>query len=175
VVVRHVTSDAFDQSKLEKEISDPLVRDTALAAVERLAPSKRRHTSLVGISGRALGLPDMAPLSLESREILAGVLRVPVVRASEAIEGRFVGTVREIDLDARRFELRQVIDSPEAEIRCAYPELYDAHAKNWLDAKVHVRGPVVRDVRGAVRMLQIVSLDLVEARSTEENTEDAGA
>jgi hypothetical protein len=125
----------------------------------------------VTISGRAAELDEAIPLSLASRDRLATVLRTPIpVQSRETIE-KYVGTVREIDLDARRFELRQIVGVPKEEIRCAYLELHDAEAKNWLDRKVQVSGPVVRDSKGTVRMLQVSLLETIDVASPEQDDE----
>jgi hypothetical protein len=164
IVVRHVTAPTYDPAALGREIPDLLVRDTALTAVRKLSPSKRRGTSSVSLGGLAFAQDRMMGLSLETREVLKTALTHPVTAVEHA---EVVGTVREIDLDARRFELRQIFGASFQEIRCAYSEEFDDEAKTWLDKLVQVHGRVEKDSGGRIRMLEIESLASADKQKPE--------
>ena len=57
-----------------------------------------------------------------------------------SVSGEFRGTIRAVDLDARRFVLRGVPDI--GAVRCVYPAALDARVRSLLasGAKVEVRG-----------------------------------
>ena len=70
----------------------------------------------------------------------------------------FTGTVREIDLDARRFELRRLSGTSIEEIRCIYPERLEKDVQTSLNRKITASGNIARSPDGNPRLLQIVSI-----------------
>jgi hypothetical protein len=66
-----------------------------------------------------------------------------------------VGDVREIDLDARRFELRQIENLPPDELPCLYQATSDEEAAAWLNKQVKVTGTIVRDSNGRSAVLAV--------------------
>ena len=73
------------------------------------------------------------------------------------------GTVREIDLDARRFEVRGVSDHEIADIRCVYTNLGNVLPRRLLDARVRVRGLVERRSDEAPRLLAVDQIEVLTA------------
>ena len=138
---------------------DPAVRDTVMLAVHKLAPSKKSK----GITDLFLSCPgeeEIAPppLTKKSREILRQSLNEPSGKRFSGNDS-FEGVVREIDLDAFRFEIRGT-RYPRG-IRCMYDERHKTKVKEVLDCMVRVSGsyeaaaneqPDVTPFRGPVAM-----------------------
>jgi hypothetical protein len=139
---------------IQREFADPKLRDAALTAVGRLAPSGRRGVSTLELGGRAMQKGAWRLLTPQTRLQVRAWLEQPVV-SRETLELR--GRVRAVDLDLRRFDLRRV-DENQPDLRCIYPAELDARAKNWLDAIVVVRGQVEM-YQGAARLLQVESVE----------------
>lgn len=151
---------AKDESfeKLAEIVPDAKVRDIALSAVNDLAPSAQSQLSTVAIGGRDLGAIDDGTLTKASRSVVRRVLVHPVY-SDEIVQ--FPGMIREIDLDAHRFELRHVENFEENELRCVYsPDIADNNAKKWLNNYVRVSGRVERDPSGKARLLEVDSIEL---------------
>jgi hypothetical protein len=156
VVTRHVAEGSLEE--LSAAVPDAQVRDTALAAVESLAPSKRQGINSVTIAGRAVGEAELPPLTYAIREVIHKQLRHPV--ASEEIV-TLLGHVREIDLDAKRFELRHIENMEANVVRCVYSEQSDDEASEWLNKHIRVTGKVDRDTAGKPRLLEAASVEFV--------------
>jgi hypothetical protein len=157
VVTRHI-GEGKSFEELSAAVPDAQVRDTALAAVENLAPSKRQGINSVTIAGRAVGGEELPPLTHAVREIIHKQLRHPVV--SEEIV-TLLGYVREIDLDAKRFELRHVENLEANVVRCVYSAQSDDEASEWLNKHIRVTGKVDRDTAGKPRLLEVASVEFV--------------
>ncbi|MEM1058196.1 MAG: hypothetical protein AAGK14_03030 [Verrucomicrobiota bacterium] len=143
---------------LEDGLPDPAIRDAALSALARLAPTGRKGISSVAITGRALPGDRWHTLTPDHRHRLRGLLEQPVL-SEEAVTYR--GTVREIDLDASRLDLRglELITDGQAEpvakpaaLRVAYPEDLSKQARSWLDQTLTVTGRT-ESYRGLPRLL----------------------
>jgi hypothetical protein len=144
--------DAYD--RIRRDFADPKLRDAALSAVGRLAPSGRRGVSSVEIGGRALQARAWRKLTPHTREQVREWLERPVL-GDEEVE--FRGRVRAIDLDLRRFDLRRIDGGNLPDLRCIYPASLDVPAKKWLDGVISVRGRV-ESYQGAARLLQVESV-----------------
>ena len=133
--------DHFDDvEEISSVIDDPKVRDTALIAIQRLSPSGRGGYDRMSVSGLAdFDLP--ASLTPDSRRQLRKVLADPVVGEENV---SFEGVVREIDLDARRFELRRLRNREIQDIRCVFAELDPLFGQKILNSRVRVTGLVER-------------------------------
>ncbi len=104
VVARYVKDDIVDEA-IAQEIPDPAIRDTVMVAVSRIAPTGRKGINQVSLYGQDEADTKPPVLTPVSRKVLRQSLSHPLVTKGE---GNFRGVVREIDLDARRFELRRV-------------------------------------------------------------------
>lgn len=160
-IARHVGESAMDSS-FRDAFPDPAVRDTVLVAAKRLAPTGRRGIESVSFFSDESTDPDSATLTPKSRAVLVGALMAPVQQPGS---GTFVGTLREIDLDARRFEIRGV--DGVGSIRCAYAQRHDEVVRKALDAKVRVGGGYEALVSGRPRLVAVESLDLLERPSVQ--------
>lgn len=69
-----------------------------------------------------------------------------------------VGAVREMDLDLRRFALRQIEQPQLDELRCIYGETADGEAPAWLNKQVKVTGTVVGDGNGGAKLVAVDSV-----------------
>ena len=160
-VAQYVRDDGVDEA-IEEGFPDPAVRDTVMVAASKLAPTGRR-----GIDSLAFYGPDdpgeaAKPLTASSRRILNGAVARPVRVGGR---GSFVGIVREIDLDARRFEIRHVADV--GAIRCVYGSHLEKQARQMLDKRVRVEGQYETLPNHKPRLIEVSSMDvLVEEQQT---------
>lgn len=157
-----LNSEAEVEAKLKEELTDPKLRDSALIAVRKLAPSGRKSgIEGITIAGGGVQLSEVKPLTKESRKTVHHILATPV-REREVIA--VVGTVRETDLDDKRFEIRGIEAGQLTDLRCIYgPQVTDRVASHWLNQKVEVKGRVERDARGRARLMKVTHLRLVSA------------
>lgn len=160
-VARHVGESAMDSS-FREEFPDPAIRDTVLVAAKRLAPTGRRGIDSVSFFSDESSAASSATLTSKSRAVLVGALMTPVQQPGS---GKFVGALREIDLDARRFEIRGVDGI--GSIRCAYAERHDELVRKALDARVRVTGGYESLVSGRPRLVAVESIDLLERPSVQ--------
>ena len=161
VVARHIGATSFDAT-FRDEFPDPAVRDTVLVAAKRLAPTGRRGIDSVSFFSADSDDASPATLTPKSRAVIAGALHVPVQQPGS---GDFVGVLREIDLDVRRFEIRGV--SGIGSIRCAYTERHDDIVRKALDARVRVSGGYETLSNGRPRLVAVEAVDLLEHPPTQ--------
>jgi hypothetical protein len=158
-----VVSERIEQGKSEVDIArdfpDPKVRDAALSAVQHLSPSGHMGINSVSLTGREFASKSFHKLTPESRSAIRKLIEHPV-KSDEPLE--FIGIIREMDLDLRRFELRRLVGSETEEVRCIYPENYDAQAVEWLNGKAKVFGKIERGQDGKPRLLQVERFDLLK-------------
>ena len=156
-----VTKSVSQGSSLEdisKIVSDPAVRDATLSAIENLSPSGRKGITAVEIGGKDAQDMEARVLTPATRSKVREWLEDPI-RGQDF--GYFEGTVREIDLDSRRFELRRIEGGTVDYIRCTYgPNLEDV-AREWLDKPVRVSGMVEFDQEGRPRILRVENSELL--------------
>lgn len=135
--------------KVSERIKDPSVRDAALLAVQRLAPSGRRGIESLSISSRN---ERPALLTQDHRRAIRESLVKPVIHGEELT---LTGYVREIDLDARRFDLRGIDDEQIRDVRCAYRTLPNLRARDLLGSYVRVQGLVEKSADGIPRLVSV--------------------
>jgi hypothetical protein len=156
-LVAHIVEDNEDTVELaevSERIVDPRVRDAALLAVQRLAPSGRRGIDALSISGQE---NKPANLTAEHRRAIRESLVRPVIHGEEL---QLSGFVREIDLDANRFDLRGIDDEQIRDVRCAYRHLPNIRARDLLGSYVRVHGLVERTADGIPRLLSVLDVDI---------------
>ncbi|WCT73263.1 hypothetical protein PQ455_16840 [Sphingomonas naphthae] len=147
-------SDKVSLEEVSEIIVDPKIRDAALVAVQRISPTGRRGIDAVSVSGTE-GAP--AELTNEHRKAIRQSLDRPVIRGEEI---EFIGQVREIDLDSRRFDLRGIADEQVRDVRCAYRTV-DISPRNLLGATVRARGLVERTNDEIPRLMSVTSLSII--------------
>lgn len=141
---------------LAQTIRDPAARDMALAAVRHLSPSGQIGIREIEILGKQVA--GQVSLTTETRRHARGIMAQRIVSTTSRNE-TFVGTVREVDLDASRFEIRNVEGNAE-DIRCAH-ELEEAEVKSLVDRRVRVSGTAEYGPKGTVRLLWIDEVELL--------------
>lgn len=138
---------------------DPAVRDTVMLAAHKLAPSK----SSKGITDLFLSCPGEeeiapSPLTKKSREILRQSLNQPSSKRSSG-QDSFEGVVREIDLDALRFEIRGA--RYHRGIRCIYDDRHKSMIKNILDHTVRVSGSYEAGENEQPRLVSVEAIEVL--------------
>ncbi len=161
LVARYV-KDAGVSDSIREAFPDPAIRDTVMVAAKRLAPTGRRGIDSVSFSSPDKEQDQVEALTPKSRLALTHALAAPV-KVSTA--GSFEGLLREVDLDARRFEIRGV--SGVGAIRCVYGPSHDQIVRAALDARILVKGryDTVEGQRPrfmAVDVLQVLTLPEVQ-------------
>ena len=156
-VAHHVHGDRVDETAIESSFPDPAVRDTVMVAASKLAPTGRK-----GIEGVAFYGPEEtgfeAPLlTARSRKTLHQALVRPIrVRG----HGEFEGVVRAIDLDARRFHIREVKSI--GGLRCMYDPGDHETAKTALDCRVRISGSYEVTENQKPRLIAVTSIEVLD-------------
>lgn len=138
--------------RLHTLIPEPRIRDTAIMAISRLSPSKQSGIAKVGfvsVSGEDV---EEYTLTTETR---SEARRLSKKRISSTEGISLTGYVREIDLDAKRFELRNITTGESDIIRCIYFDFSDEEARSWLDRKIIVSGKIERRLDGKPSLLEV--------------------
>jgi hypothetical protein len=156
-VVSHLVIDNAPKEELAKAVPDARVRDIALTAVKELAPSGRTGVSSVSLAGKEVGQFEQGKLTKETRKVAEKVMENPVTSNEVAT---FYGQVREIDLDAHRFDLRHIENLESNEVRCVYKGYSDEAASEWINRYVAVTGRVDRDAKARARLMVIESIEI---------------
>lgn len=114
VISKHLDEDS---PEARQEIPDANVRDAALVAVARLAPTGRSGIQKITLASAHDRRSDVGePLTPKIRKELRHQLRQDKKTGPSHFSIR--GEVRELDLDFRRFELRRLEIDPAASVRC---------------------------------------------------------
>ena len=158
--VAHHISDVAVMPSLRDAIPDPAVRDTVLVAAKRLAPTGRRGITAVTFFSSGQQVEAPAPLTSRSRLAIAAELHAPVHLHSQ---GSFEGVLREVDLDAKRFEIRGVADV--GSLRCAYGDRHESEVRRALDVRVRVGGTFETLPNGRPRLVAVESLEVTAAEA----------
>lgn len=144
--------------KLADQVSDPAARDAALQAVSKIAPSSRNIIEEIGIIGITQENPSSSVLTKKERQIAREISNKP--REKATYRSNFIGSIREIDLDQRRFEIRKIESLPDLlSIRCAYDKSFNEVMRKLLGKKVKVSGVVENDRDGVPRILYLESIE----------------
>ncbi len=139
---------------------DPAVRDTVMLAAHKLAPTK----SSKGITDLFLSCPGEeeiapSPLTKKSREILRQTLIQPSSKRSSGTDS-FEGVVREIDLDALRFEIRGA--RYQRGIRCIYDDRHKGQAGEILNCTVRVSGSYEASADEQPRLVAVETIEILK-------------
>lgn len=153
-----ITGEDEATARVAQVIDDPKIRDAALVAVRRIAPSGRQGVSTISVTSSGEGR-SAAQLTPEVRSQIGRMLVRPVTQGNEMLQ--FEGVVREIDLDARRFELRGITGESVSDIRCVYNRVTGITPKRLLDARVRVRGTVERRPDEAPRLIDLTEVEVI--------------
>lgn len=157
-VVAHVVErndDIVRMEEISERIPNPKIRDAALLAVQRLAPSGRRNIESLAVSSAS---ERPALLDSDHRRAIRVSLVKPVIHGEQIT---LSGHVREIDLDAHRFDLRGIDDHQIRDVRCAYRDLR-VRKSDLLGSYVTVNGLVERAADGIPKLLSVLDLEIRE-------------
>lgn len=141
-------------------IPDPALRDASLETVFKLSPSGRAGIHSLDISSPT---SNVASLTNRERVVLRDALQKPVSLSKKS--GKFVGEVREIDLDSGRFHLRNI--SGVGTLRCVLPLLSSEEGQRLLGAQVLVTGEYESDPTGRPRLMFVSSIEPSEQISVQ--------
>lgn len=141
-------------SEIDELCPDPAYRDAALEAVLGLAPTGRNGIDEVNLSSKGV---KASTLHKEDRSILRKALSEPKKQIKN--QGRFSGNIREIDLDAGRFHLRNVQGI--GTIRCIVNKINIRQARAMLGKDVLVEGYYETDREGRPRLMYTDSIHLL--------------
>jgi hypothetical protein len=136
--------------------SDPAERDITVAAVRHLSPSGQIGIREIDVYCRHVA--QAVTLTTETRRHARRLLSQQPTHRAQRIT--LVGTVREVDLDAARFEIRNVEGRVEA-VRCAH-ELEERDVKELVDRRVRVSGAAELGVGGQVRLLWVDEVERLD-------------
>ncbi len=149
------------QDKSLEEVVDvfdePAERDIAMAAIRHLSPSNRSQIDEVELLGTAV--KQSVRLTTETRRHATSLMVQPA-RVAKKVRAEFVGTVQELDLDEKRFMLRNIVGHSN-EIRCAY-ELDDAEAQGLMNRQMRVSGTAELSKAGKVSLLWVDDFEPID-------------
>ncbi len=155
-------TNAIGDEELSREVwellPDAAERDVTLGALLGMAPTGQRGIHSVDISSP--GTPQ-ATLSQRERVVLRDALKRPSLANKR--RGRFVGEVREIDLDAGRFHLRGVANI--GSIRCVVRNINRQQAKELIGEFVAVSGEYESDKDGRPRLVLVEDMEALPSAS----------
>lgn len=155
-VVTHVVGSGGSLDDVATAVPDADVRDAALHAIKELAPTGQSGVTSVAIGGKQSGDFGEGRLTPLIRKKVRKDLESPV-RGDETIT--IVGQIREMDLDAKRFELRHILESEVNSVRCRYAFTSDAEAKSWLNRYASLTGTIERDSKGRPKLMDVSSIE----------------
>lgn len=131
-------------------IEEPAERDIVVAAIRHLSPSNRSQIDEVELLGKSV--TKSVSLTMDTRRHATSLMTQPAKMAKKE-RAEFVGTIRELDLDEKRFMLRN-IDGYSNEIRCAH-DLDEAEAQKLMNRRMRVRGTAELSKAGQVSLLWV--------------------
>lgn len=156
-VAHHVHGDRVDEPAIESSFPDPAVRDTVMVAASKLAPTGRKGIEGVAFYGSEETGVAAPLLTARSRKMLNQALGRPIRVTGQ---GSFEGVVRAIDLDARRFHIREVEHI--GGLRCMYGPGEHETAKTALDRRVRVSGNYEVTENQKPRLIAVTSIELLD-------------
>jgi len=152
-----------DLSQLDEGVPDPELRRLLLTEVKRFIPRPRGDVDVVELSGRLL----QGRRTRLTREAHTRIDKA-IDTSRRVVPERYVGELREIDLDRLTFRLRHLEGTGEGsapfEIPCEFPEELRASAVEALDRRVEIAGERPASVGRAsrsvpLRVARLVILD----------------
>jgi hypothetical protein len=144
-------------ASIREAIPDSAIRDAMLNAAMHLAPTGKIGIHTVELSSPLTHRPR-AELSQRERIVIREALKRPKLASPKT--GSFVGQIREIDLDAKRFHLRGVKDC--GTLRCIFPDHYkESDFKEILGDITKITGSYEEDKNGKPRLLLVEKIERI--------------
>lgn len=154
LVPQFIGSERVD-AEIADLIADPQVRDATLMAAFHLAPTGRRGIQSLEISAPRSGEPQATLTNRERVVLRETAVRQPMLRTTKI--GTFVGQLREVDLDARRFQLRGVPNI--GTLRCVLDDMNVEVARKHIGQGAKVTGSYEADADGRPRLMRVDRLE----------------
>lgn len=155
VVALHV-DDKIDDVGLAKDVPDPGVRDALMSVAMDMSPTGKKGINKISLYSRDRNYDRVKPLTPDTRRMFRSRVNAPLIKTHK---GEFIGTVREVDLDADRFEIRGVKEI--GGIRCIFRNLTNHQASNILGSLIKVKGNYVTDSSGRPRLIEVETISPV--------------
>lgn len=160
IVARYIGDERVSTDLIEA-IPDPQVRDSTLMAAFHLAPTGRRGIHTLEISAPGSSDPQTALTNRERTVLRETAVKQPMMKRS--MKGSFIGQLREVDLDTRRFQLRGVPGL--GTLRCVLEGLNVEVARRHLGHGAKVTGTYEADAEGRPRMMRVEQLEPFQIQS----------
>jgi len=161
-LVQKFVGDESINTEIVEVINDPVVRDASLMAAYHLSPTGRRGIHTIEISAPGSKERAGAYTNRERVVLRESAMRSPVMRQVKS--GIFVGELREVDLDAKRFHLREVPQI--GSIRCVLGDLNADTARKLIGHGVRVTGPYESDELGRPRLMRVETVEPYQIQSS---------
>jgi hypothetical protein len=141
--------------EINDAFTDPLLRDATLIAAFHLAPTGRRGIHTLEMSAPRSSDPQSSLTNRERTVLRETTVRQPMLRATKS--GTFVGQLREVDLDARRFQLRGVPNV--GTLRCVLDAMNVDIARKHIGQGAKVTGSYEADKEGRPRLMRVDTIE----------------
>ena len=156
VISKYLDEDSFEA---REEVPDAKVRDAALIAVARLAPTTKSGISHVTIASSEQKRSEVgSPLTPKLRRELRHQLKQD--KKTGPIHFSIRGDVRELDLDFRRFELRRLALDPTASVRCQLSPEAMVNLEKLAGRQVEISGFGESTPSGIPRMMRVTRVSI---------------
>jgi hypothetical protein len=155
--IPNFVGDESINTSINEALPDAAIRDAMLTAALHLAPTGKLGIHTLELSSPQTRQPS-TELSQRERVVIREALKRPIL--TSPIQGTFIGQIREFDLDARRFHLRNVKEC--GTLRCIVPPEYSSREsdfKNVFGEFVSVTGGYETDRNGKPRLLIVSALE----------------
>lgn len=154
-MVPHFVGDEGVDLEMTEVFADADMRDAMLMAAYHLSPTGKRGIHTIEISAPRSQERAGIFTNRERTVLRESVLLSPMLRNIKY--GSFVGQLREVDLDARRFTLRDVPDV--GSIRCVIGELSADTARKLIGHGARVFGEYEADRDGKPRLMRVETIE----------------
>lgn len=141
--------------EIQDAIADPQLRDASLTAAFHLAPTGRRGIHTLEISAPRSSAPQATLTNRERTVLRETAMRQPLIKATKT--GTFEGQLREVDLDANRFQLRGVPGV--GTLRCVLSGMTPDLVRRHLGHGARVTGVYEADADGRPRLMRVETLE----------------
>lgn len=154
-IPKFVGDEGINAGGIAEAFVDADIRDAMLMAAYHLSPTGKRGIHTIEISAPRSNEKSGSFTNRERIVLRESVLRSPVMRNIKC--GSFIGQLREIDLDAQRFTLRDV--GGIGSIRCVMGDLSVDTARKLIGHSVKVFGEYEADREGRPRLMRVERVD----------------
>jgi len=140
----------LDEGLMRETIPDPGVRDALISVAAEMSPTGRKGVDEVLLYDKKSNYETVKPFTPITRRMFKDRIKQPLEQTQK---GKFIGTVREIDLDVDRFEIRGVKNV--GGIRCIAKRLSNTKLSALLGSQIEVSGSYVTNAAGQPRLMEV--------------------